>query len=156
MYSSFGVGAILGPLLLNRINDGSVPRMRRLVVIGFALGTIGWVVLGAAGSLVILSLALLIRAMGGSANWTYSTVIIQKSVDDRFLGRVFALDMAVFQLATVVSTIVHGVLVDALGVDRLSAISYGTAVVSLGPLLLWTLLVPRMERREAARRIAPA
>ncbi len=155
MYSSFGIGAILGPLLLNRINDGSIGRMRRLVVIGFVLGTVGWIVLGAAGSLVILSLALLIRAMGGSANWTYSTVIIQKSVDDRYLGRVFALDLAFFQLVTVVSTIAHGVLIDALGVDYLGVISYGTAVVSLIPLVLWMAVVPRMERREAARTTAP-
>lgn len=150
MYSSFGVGAILGPLLLNRINDGSVHRMRRLVVIGFVLGSVGWVVLGAAGSLVIVSLALLIRAMGGSANWTYSTVIIQKSVDDRYLGRVFALDLAVFQLVTVVSIVVHGLLIDALGIDFIALISFGTAVVSVAPLLVWTSLVPRMERREAA------
>ena len=155
MYSSFGIGAILGPVLLNRINDGSIGRMRRLVVIGFVLGTIGWIVLGAAGSLAILSLALLIRAMGGSANWTYSTVIIQKSVDDRYLGRVFALDLAFFQLVTVVSTIAHGVLIDALGVDYLGVISYGTAVVSLIPLVLWMAVVPRMERREAARTTAP-
>ncbi|MFW5696248.1 MAG: MFS transporter [Phototrophicaceae bacterium] len=155
MYSSFGIGAILGPVLLNRINDGSIGRMRRLVVIGFVLGTVGWIVLGAAGSLAILSLALLIRAMGGSANWTYSTVIIQKSVDDRYLGRVFALDLAFFQLVTVVSTIAHGVLIDALGVDYLGVISYGTAVVSLIPLVLWMAVVPRMERREAARTTAP-
>src|SRR5262249_45235359 len=32
LFASFGLGAILGPLLLNRFNDGSVRRMRRLVV----------------------------------------------------------------------------------------------------------------------------
>jgi MFS family permease len=148
LYSSFGIGAVLGPLLLNRINDGSVRRMRRLIVYGFIWSALGWVLLGAAGALIVAALALVVRAMGGSANWTYSTVIIQKSVPDRFLGRVFALDLAVFQLATVVSILVHGWLVDALGTENVHLIAYGTMLISLIPLALWMIALPRMERRE--------
>lgn len=148
MYSAFGVGAVLGPLLLNMVNDGSVRRMRRLVIIGFAFGVVGWAVLGAAVSLMMAAAALTIRAMGGSVNWTYSSVIIQKSVPDRYLGRVFALDLACFQLATVISILGHGILVDMLGLDYVRAIAYGTVVVGAVPMLLWALVVPRMERRE--------
>ncbi len=149
MYSAFGVGAILGPLLLNVVNDGTVRRMRRLVILGFLFALIGWLFIGAGWSLFIVSMGLLVRAMGGSVNWTYSSVIIQKSVPDRFLGRVFALDMAVFQLATVLSILLHGGLVDLMGADQIPLISYGTAVVSLIPLLVWIFMLPKMEKREA-------
>jgi hypothetical protein len=172
------LGAILGPLILNRFHSGGTGQLRRLVIIGFIWAALGWLIIGLAGTLAIASLALLIRGMGGSANWTYSSVIIQKSVPDRFLGRVFSLDLAVFQLATVLSIFVHGTLIDfltsriekaqllnlhhiALGheldmllgfyiTDKIALIAFGTAFVSLIPLVLWTFAVPRMERRELA------
>jgi MFS family permease len=178
MYSAFGLGAILGPLILNRFHSGGTGQLRRLVIIGFIWAALGWLIIGLAGTLAIASLALLIRGMGGSANWTYSSVIIQKSVPDRFLGRVFSLDLAVFQLATVLSIFVHGSLIDfltsriekaqllnlhriSLGheldmllgfyiTDKIALIAFGTAFVSLIPLVLWTFAVPRMERRELA------
>ena len=34
MYAAFGLGAVLGPLILNRFNDGSLRRMRWLILIG--------------------------------------------------------------------------------------------------------------------------
>ncbi len=148
MYSAFGVGAVAGPLLINRFNDGTVRHMRRLVTVGFLFALMGWVVLGSAGALWVALVALFIRAMGGSVNWTYSSVIIQKTVPDRFLGRMFALDMAFFQLATVLSTIVHGALVDTLGIEYVRHIAIGTAFVALVPLLLWWFGIPIMERRD--------
>ena len=69
MYSAFGFGAIAGPFVLNRINDGSVRRMRRLVVIGFVLSVLGWIFFGGATSILFAAMGLFVRAMGGSANW---------------------------------------------------------------------------------------
>ena len=149
-YSAFGIGAIIGPPLLNRFNDGSVSAMRRLVIIGFLFAVMGWFIMGNAWSLAVLCLALIFRAMGGSANWTYSTVMIQKLVPDSYLGRVFSLDMAFYYLANVVSTLAHGSLVDALGAANIRLIALGTMVVSLIPLIVWTVLTRRFERQPAA------
>ncbi|MCC6801714.1 MAG: MFS transporter [Anaerolineae bacterium] len=150
MYSAFGVGAILGPVLLNRFNDGSVRVMRRLVVIGFVWVVVGWLILGIAGSLVVVCIALFFRAMGGSVNWTYSSVMIQKLVPDAYLGRVFSTDLGLYYLATVTSTVLHGSLVDALGSANLPLIAFGTMGISLFPLVLWTLATRVMERRAPA------
>lgn len=147
MYSAFGVGAILGPLLLNRFNDGSVLVMRRLIGLGFLWITLGWLILGAAGSLIAVCLALLARAMGGSVNWTYSSIIIQKSVPDSHLGRVFALDMALFYAATVISTLVHGSVVDLLGTQQVHWVAIGTFFTSLLPLAVWLWLARWLTRR---------
>lgn len=148
MYSAFGLGAILGPMLLNLINDGSVKRMRRLITIGFVLIGFGWWFIAEAATLWVLSAGLLIRAMGGSANWTYSAVILQKTVPDNYLGRVISLDLAFFQFATVVSIIVHGALVEQFGAERIPEIALGTLVVSAIPLLIWMFAIPRVERSE--------
>lgn len=149
MYSAFGIGAIAGPLALNRFGDGSVLTLRRLIVIGFVWIMLAWVFLGLAQSLVIVCLALILRAMGGSANWTYSTVIIQKSTPDAYLGRVFSMDMAAFYLATVLSTLVHGSLIDLLGVENVRVVAFGTVAVALLMLIIWTAVTRRLERYES-------
>lgn len=150
MYSAFGIGAVLGPVVLNRFNDGTVRSMRRLVTVGFIWMVFGWLIMGSAESLVVLCIALALRAMGGSANWTYSSVMIQKLVPNAYLGRVFSMDMALYYLATVGSTVIHGSLVDALGSDNLRLIAFGTMAASVVPLALWVLLTRRMERQTEA------
>ncbi len=147
MYSTFGFGAIVGPLLLNRFNDGQVSTMRRLVTIGMVLAVLGWFILGNAWSLAAVCLGLFTRAMGGSANWTYSTVMIQKLVPNAYLGRMFSMDMAFFYLATVLSTLIHGTLVDTLGAEHIRQIALGTFVVGLLPLALWALFTRRLQQR---------
>ena len=183
LYSSFGLGAIMGPLLLNRFNNGSVLRMAQLITIGFMLAVAGWVTISIGNTLLVIAIALVIRAMGGSANWTYSSVIIQKSVPDRLLGRVFALDYASFQLATVFTIIVHGTVIDFLrsgvsstyalfdvsavmfassSIDLLSPVTAHdlrplaivTTIVSIVPLALWMGIMPRMKRRHQRMQVS--
>ena len=150
MYSAFGVGAILGPILLNRFNDGSVPSMRRLIIIGFLWATLAWFVLGSAWSLVVVCIGLILRGMGGSVNWTYSTVMIQKLVPDSYLGRMFSLDMAFFYLATVLSTLTHGSLIDTFGAESIRMIAFATMGISLIPLVAWVWFTRRVQQRSQA------
>ncbi len=148
LWSAFGVGAVLGPVLTNRINSGSVRVMRRLVIVGYVWVTLGWFLFGSAPTLLIASLALLVRAMGGSVNWTYSSVIIQKSVPDEFLGRTFALDLAGFQLATTLSIFATGQVIDLIGDENVRQVVTGLGFISVIPLILWSLAVFWLERRE--------
>lgn len=156
MYAAFGIGAVVGPIILNRFNDGSVNKMRRLIIVGFVSMSIGWLVLSGASSLAIVAAALILRAMGGSSTWTYSSIILQKSVPDHFLGRIFSLDMVGFQFASVISTLTTGLLVDTIGTDHVREIVLGMGIVSLIPLILWTLVVPRLEKHEAQLAMASA
>lgn len=156
MYAAFGIGAVVGPIILNRFHDGSVRGMRRVIIIGFVSMSLGWLVFSGATSLAIVAVALILRAMGGSSTWTYSSIILQKSVPDRFLGRIFSLDMVGFQFASVISTLITGLLVNSIGTDHVREIVLGMGVVSLIPLILWTLLVPRLEKYEDRMAVAPA
>lgn len=154
LYSVFGIGAFLGPIFTNWFNDGSVQRMRRLVIVGFIALTLGWVLLGFSVTLVIASIALFMRAVGGSINWTYSTVIIQKTAPDAKLGRVFALDFAGFQFVTVISTLAHGALIDIAGIENIYWIAAGTGFLCFVTLLLWIAIVIWLERYETERGIS--
>src|SRR5258708_10474583 len=175
LYSAFGIGAVLGPVLMNRFSDGSVPRLRRLIIAGYALITLGWFLFAGAPILALAAAAITIKAMGSAIYWTYSSVILQKTVPDHFLGRVFSLDQAGFQFTTVVSASITGLLIDAAGRNsgiqigtslrllytgnlsyqaaepQIRAIVFGTAVITLVPLVLWSLAIPWIERQGIER-----
>lgn len=149
LYTAFGLGAIAGPLLTNRLSDGSDTSLRRWILVGFAAQVVGWLVLGWAGTIIIVCVALVLRGTGGSVNWTYSTILLQRSTPDRYRGRVFAMDMVLYTLATIFATLVQGSLVDALGVENIGVVAVGTAALSVLPLLGWGWAVRRWGRRAA-------
>ncbi len=148
LWASFGIGAVLGPLLLNRLNDGSVNVMRRLIILGFAAVSLGWFLFSGAPTLVIAAAAIVVKAIGSSIYWTYSSVILQKTTDERFLGRMFSLDYAGFQLATVISTVITGIALEALGNDQVRTVVFVTGFASLIPLVVWAVIVYAIERAE--------
>ena len=149
LWAAFGIGAVAGPLLTNRFSDDSVPALRRLTSVGFALIVLGWLLWGLAPSLELLMLAVVVRAMGGSVNWTYSSVIIQQIVPDDYLGRVFSLDFAGFELAQSISILAFGLLIDAVGGENIAQLVYLSALVAIVPLLMWVWIVRVVERRES-------
>lgn len=146
LYSAFGLGSILGPLILNRFNDETVRTMRRLLIVSFIMVTIGWFLFGLAPTLLIASLALLVRAAGGSVTWTYTSTILQMSTADEYLGRIFSLDWAGFYLMTTISALVTGILIDTIGAEQVRGIVIGSGALSIIPLVLWTLAVSWLER----------
>ena len=149
LWAAFGIGAVIGPLITNRFSDESVRILRRLIVIGFVLIALGWLLWGVAPSLELLALAVVVRSMGGSVNWTYSSVILQQIVPDEYLGRMFSLDFAGFELVQSIGIVVIGLLIDAVGVGRVGTIVFVSAFIALIPTLIWIWIVHRLEGDEA-------
>jgi MFS family permease len=146
LWACFGLGAMLGPALLNLVNDGSVPRMRRLIVAGSALVVSGLMTLSHAPNLGVTALAIVLRGMGGSTNWTYSTVILQKIVPDGLRGRMFAMDLALLTLTASLGSIAWGFAIDRYGVRPVvQAVSMLCALAALA----WIGVLRRIEHREA-------
>ncbi len=149
LWAAFGTGAIIGPLLTNRFSDDSVKLLRRLITVGFVMIALGWLLWGMSPSLEILALAVVVRSMGGSVNWTYSSVIIQQIVPDEYLGRMFSLDFAGFELVQSVGIVLIGVLIDAAGAGSIHVIVYASALIALVPLAAWIWIILRLEAMEA-------
>ncbi len=150
LYACFGLGALLAPTLLNLANDGTPSRMRRFIALGAALLAAGLLMLSRAPSLPVACLATSLRGMGGSINWTFSTIILQKVVPDSMLGRIFALDFASAQLAAVSCALLWGLLMDAAGVRPVVLLA---ACLALLPCAAWALCLERMDRREPGGRL---
>jgi predicted MFS family arabinose efflux permease len=149
LFFALGLGTLIGPIISNRFNDGSVKQMRRLISFGFILAVLGWPFLGWGSSLFIVAIGIFVRGLGVSINWTYSNVIIQKTAPNAKLGRMFSMDMLGYYLASMTSTLAHGWLIDTLGVERISWIVWGTMIVASIPTLIWFWAVQYLEKIEA-------
>lgn len=148
-WSAFGLGAVLSSLLINHLRHSSVRLMRRFIIAGYALISIGWFLLGGAPVLLVAAFATIVKATGSNIYWTYSSVILQKTVPDQYLGRLFSLDQAGFQLAVVLSTLVTGLLIETMGTGAIRQIVYWTGLASLVPLALWSLTILWLEKQPA-------
>jgi MFS family permease len=98
---------------------------------------IAWLIVGIAPSLPIVLLGCVLRGIGGSINWTYSEVLLQMSVPDQLLGRVFAFDFAVFTLAVSISLWLTGFITDEFHLAPRTIVLI-LAAGSLGPLAVWS------------------
>lgn len=147
LYTAFGIGAVLGPILTNRFSDGSDASLRWWILIGFLAQAFGWLILGWAGVILVVCIGLIMRGTGGSVNWTYSSILLQRTTPDHYRGRVFAMDMVFYTLATIFATIVQGGLIDALGEENIAIVAVGTAALSVFPVLGWGWAIRRWSQR---------
>ncbi len=76
---------------------------------------VGYIMIGWTATLPFLLLATFVRTLGTGIGWTYSSVLLQLNVPDKFLGRVFAFDFAMMTLAASASTVWVGWAKDSWG-----------------------------------------
>ena len=154
MFGAAGLGALIGPLVANRFTKGDHITLRKAIQYGYVLIPIGWVLVAWSPNLWVVSLGILVRLMGSSINWTYSNVLIQTEVPDRYLGRVFALDIGMFTLASSTSIFLTGYLLDAFPLTPHNLALF-FAVGALFPALYWVYFQARASRQAAQAEQAP-
>jgi len=136
MFTAFGVGSVIGPLISNRLGDSSIIWLRRAILGGFVCMPLAWLIVGTAPTLPIALAGCILRGAGGSINWTYSDVLLQMSVPNHLLGRVFAFDIAIFTLAVSISLWLTGFVTDEFHLNPRTIVLF-LALGSLGPLAVW-------------------
>lgn len=146
MFGAAGLGALIGPLISNHFAKGDHLALKRAIQYGYVLIPMGWVLVAWSPNLWIASLGILVRLMGSSINWTYSNVLIQTEVPDRYLGRVFALDLGVFTLASSASIFFTGYFLDSFGLSP-RTLGLIFSIGSLFPALYWAAYQARSARQ---------
>ncbi len=136
LFAAHGVGALIGPILGDLLSDGSQTALRNWITSGLVMIVAGWFVFGIGPNLAMVTLGMVLRGMGGSIGWTYSSVLLQLNVPDRVLGRVFGLDFAIFTLALSAATLGTGLLLDGVGLSAREAVLVVSAL-SIVPLGIW-------------------
>jgi hypothetical protein len=110
--------------------------MQNSIGIAFVIGGVFYMAFGAATSFVIALVVLGIAHTGGSILWVFSTVLLQRGVEDNFRGRVFAAELALLTLTMAVSNYATGVLLDPVGLSP-RVVSIGIGAFFLLPGLAW-------------------
>lgn len=136
-----GLGALLGPLLSGRWAGDREKRLRLAILGGFLLASAGYLALGGAATLELAIAAVVVAHAGSSANWVFSTTLLQIYAEDRFRGRVFAADYGLCMLGISASSYAAGVAIDMGVAPRVFAAVVG--VVMLAPAVLWAASLRR-------------
>src|SRR5437879_3178598 len=124
LYAARGFGALVGPMIAGLITSGFARTMRQAITVAFFVSTAFYLLLAHSPVLAVALICVLGAHSGGSIQWVFSTTLLQMAVPDRFLGRVFALEMALLTLTMSVSTYVTGWGVDypGLGARRMATV----------------------------------
>lgn len=150
LYAARGLGALIGPMIARAITGVSVRTMRLAIAVGFGVSTIFYLLFAWSPSLWAAAIFAIGAHAGGSVQWVFSTVLLQMTVPDRFLGRVFALELALLTLTMSASTYLTGWAIDYGGVSpRQMAAILGFAF--LVPGILWFIIQRRMGREDESR-----
>jgi MFS family permease len=138
LFAARGIGTAVGPIVARRMAGEVDTRMQTWIGIAFLIGGAFYAAFGSATSFVFALVVLGIAHCGGSILWVFSTVLLQRGVDDNFRGRVFAAELALVTLTMAVSNYTTGELLDRFGISpRLVTIGIGIFFVMPG--LAWFL-----------------
>ncbi len=117
IYSITGLGTGFGPIMMRRWIGDDRNASLWAITSGFVLLTIGLFGLGLSGQLGGVLGSTFVRAFGAGAIWVFSSALLQRIVDRRFLGRVFAFEFAALTLTQSISIVWAGLAQDLLGLD---------------------------------------
>lgn len=136
LFAARGIGTAVGPIVARRISGEGKGRMQASIGIAFLIGGIFYILFGVATNFIFALVVLGIAHCGGSILWVFSTVLLQRGVEDNFRGRVFAAELALLTLTMAVSNYVSGEMLDRLGISpRTVVIGLGTFFVLPG--IIW-------------------
>src|SRR6184192_573993 len=147
LFTARGIGTAVGPIVARRWTGETRQQMQTAVGIAFLMGGTFYIAFAVSRSFVLALLFLLTAHTGGSILWVFSTVLLQREVEDKFRGRVFAAELALLTLTMAASNYLVGELMDRFGFSpRVVTVGVGTFFVLPG--LIWFLTRGWWDRKE--------
>ena len=138
LFAARGIGTAVGPIVARRMAGEIDRRMQAWIGIAFLIGGVFYAAFGSATSFVFALVMLGVAHCGGSILWVFSTVLLQRGVDDNFRGRVFAAELALLTLTMAASNYTTGELLDRFQISP-RLVTIGIGVFFLLPGLAWFL-----------------
>jgi MFS family permease len=147
LFAARGIGTAVGPIAARRLAGEGKSSLTVSIGIAFLIGGVGYIAFGASTSFVFALIVLGIAHMGGSILWVFSTVLLQRSVEDNFRGRVFAAELALLTLTMAASNYVTGELLDRFGISP-RIVTIGIGSFFLLPGIIWFVTRSLWDREE--------
>ena len=136
LFAARGIGTAVGPIVARRISGEGKQQMQNSIGIAFLIGGVFYMAFGAATGFVVALIVLGVAHTGGSILWVFSTVLLQRGVEDSFRGRVFAAELGLLTLTMAVSNYATGELLDRFGLSP-RVVAIGIGAFFLLPGLAW-------------------
>jgi MFS family permease len=126
LFAARGIGTAVGPIVARRMAGEGQRRMQASIGISFLIASLFYMLFGSSVSFVMALIVLGVAHCGGSILWVFSTVILQRVVEDKFRGRVFAAELALLTLTMAASNYATGELLDRFNISpRIVTIGIG-------------------------------
>jgi MFS family permease len=138
LFAARGIGTAVGPIVARRMAGEVDRRMQAWIGIAFLIGGVFYIAFGSATGFVFALIVLGVAHCGGSILWVFSTVLLQRAVDDSFRGRVFAAELALLTLTMAASNYTTGELLDRFQISP-RLVTIGIGIFFLMPGLAWFL-----------------
>ena len=151
LFAARGIGTAVGPIVARRMAGEGQRRMQASIGIAFLIGGLFYIWFGSTTSFVVALIVLGIAHCGGSILWVFSTVILQREVEDSFRGRVFAAELALLTLTMAASNYATGELLDRFGYSP-RVVTIGMGIFFVLPGVAWFLTQRWWDRGPVASR----
>ena len=138
LFAARGIGTAVGPIVARRIAGESRQQQQASIGIAFLISGLFYMAFGYTAIFVVALLVLGLAHTGGSILWVFSTVLLQREVDDRFRGRVFAAELALLTLTMAGSNYLTGELLDRFGYSP-RVVVIGIGIFFMVPGIVWFL-----------------
>jgi predicted MFS family arabinose efflux permease len=115
LFAARGLGALVGPFLARSVMGTDDHGLIRGIAVSFLVATGCYALFPAAPALWVAALLVFGAHCGGGAQWTMSTLGLQRSTPDAIRGRIFSFDYGLVTLVIALSTLLAGYLADASG-----------------------------------------
>lgn len=146
LYSSRGLGAALGPVLVKRFFGDSTRVLQFSILIAFFLGSGSFFFLSESRLLWTSSISIGMVTLFGSIIWVFSSALIHLEAEDRFLGRVFSAEIAMLTLIMGLSNWWVGYAIDYIGWTAYQ-VTFSMGVLFVVPGLIWGGFLVFVRRR---------
>jgi MFS family permease len=147
LFTARGIGTAIGPIVARRWAGETRKQMQVAIGIAFLIGGVFYIAFGVSRSFALALLFLAIAHTGGSILWVFSTVLLQREVEDEFRGRVFAAELALLTLTMAGSNYLVGELMDRFGFS-VRVVTAGVGTFFVLPGLIWLATKKWWDRRE--------
>lgn len=147
-----GVGPWLGARLLRRMGENR-SNLQKLISYCYILFGLGYGLFCNTNLLPLAVLAMIVGEIGGGSRWVFSTTLLQLSTQENFRGRVFAVEMALMNLANIIAALLGAFLLDQLRIP-IPVAGLGLAALQITIGLVWWLVSSRLARHAKTRQEA--
>jgi len=151
IYSVRGIGSALGPILFKNIFGESPRALRISIAFSFFMGAVAYYLLSHSESLYLAALSVGMSTFFMAVVWVFSTALLHMEADNRFLGRIFSIEMAGLTLIMAASNWFVGFASDSWG-NSPQVIAGYFSLFFLVPGIIWTLFILSPNERLKSKR----